>query len=241
VTPQGRGNTWYLKVINIILFKENIMEDIKPVSGNVEIKVSKTDLPVPVINHVHLHSIYNPEREAEGFVSANEPTITRNNNILLFGLGFGYHIAKLESKMKALYPSKYNIFVIEPNRELYEKWKSMRPNQFSSRVKVVCYSSIKGFYKDKELVEFLSDKPGILPHQASFQLNEEFFKAFMSYHYPSSLKESYDFIESERFKDYLMMSDSNITTDEFFQATKSKPFVQGYDFLSLALAEMVQE
>ena len=34
---------------------------------SIEVKQSKTNLPVPVINGIHLHSIYNPEREAENF------------------------------------------------------------------------------------------------------------------------------------------------------------------------------
>lgn len=215
------------------------MEDVKDYTRVVEIKVSKTDLPVPVINHVHLHSIYNPEREAEGFISANEAVFARSSKVLVFGLGFGYHLTKLEQRLKTLYPDKYQIFVVEPNLDLYEKWKSMRPTMLSPRVKVVCHQSVKEFYKDLELVEFMSEKPAILPHQASFQLNENFYRTFMSYHYPSTIVESLNFVQSEDFREYLQLKDTSLTTDEFFKEVKGKTFLQGYDFLTMALSEMV--
>lgn len=212
-----------------------------PTLNVVEIKSSKTDLPVPVINGVHLHSIYNPEREAEGFVSASEEHLKKNSSLLVFGLGFGYHLTKIEARMKALYNDNYQIFVIEPNTELFNKWKSLKPNIISAKVKVVSYTEVKDFYKDKELVSFLSGKPSILPHPASFQLNESFFKTFMTYHYPTSLKESLFFIENESFRNYLEEQDVNQSTEEFIQSIKNKPFIQGNDFLALALSEMVGE
>lgn len=212
-----------------------------PALNVVEIKSSKTDLPVPVINGVHLHSIYNPEREADGFVSASEDHLKKKSSLLVFGLGFGYHLTKIETRMKALYNDNYQIFVIEPNTDLYNKWKDLKPNLLSPRVKVVSYKEVKDFYKDKELVSFLSEKPSILPHPASFQLNESFFKTFMTYHYPTSLKESLFFIENNSFRDYLEEQDTNQSTEEFIQSIKSKPFIQGNDFLALALSEMVGE
>lgn len=218
----------------------SVMENSNSInSTTVEIKSSKTDLPVPVVNSVHLHSIYNPEREAEGFVNASENTLAKGSKILIFGLGFGYHIAKTEQRLKTLYPNGFSIFVIEPNKELYKKWKELRPNIFSPNTKVVCYSEVKDFYKDKELVEFLSLKPGILPHPASFQLNDSFFKTFMSFHYPTSLKESLYFIEDESFQNYFEQEEPGLNSQELFEKTKNKSFLQGYDFLTLALNEMV--
>lgn len=216
------------------------MENMKTNSFGVEIKYSKTDLPVPVINHVHLHSIYNPEREAENFVTANDAVISKGKDLLVFGLGFGYHIAKLEEALKVRYPNTYRVFVIEPNNALVEKWKSLRPTMLTPRVKVVSYGDVKEFYKDRELVEFLSEKPSILPHPASFQLNEDFFRGFMSYHYPTSLSESLAFVQNIEMRNYLEQGDTNETTDEFFNTIKNKPFLHGRDFLTMALSEMVQ-
>lgn len=222
--------------LNLFRTKDWVMSYVP--AKSVEIKSSKTDLPVPVIEGVHLHSIYNPVREAEGFITASEEQIKKSKNILVFGLGLGYHLARLEDRLKALYQNDYQVFVIEPNGELYQKWKELRPNILSANIKVVTKEDIKSYYQERELVEFLSERPTILPHPASFQLNETFFKTFMTYHYPTTLKESLPFIEDQNFRDYLDGLDQEQNTDELFKTIKTKPFIQGYDFLLLALNEM---
>ena len=38
---------------------------------NYEIKTSRTEQKIPVVNGVHLHSIYNPFKEAEALIEQN--------------------------------------------------------------------------------------------------------------------------------------------------------------------------
>ena len=63
---------------------------------NIRINLSKEGLPVPQIAGVSLHSQYHPVREAE--------QLTRNfksddkSRIIVFGLGFGYHVLPLLQK-----------------------------------------------------------------------------------------------------------------------------------------------
>lgn len=208
---------------------------------NLTVKMSKTDQPIPVIEGVHLHSIYNPDREAEGFVTANEEGLKQDHKVLVFGLGFGYHLAKMEARLKALHGEKYRVFVIEPNKELYQKWRDLRPTTFSSKVKIVQFESVKEFFQDRELVEFLSTKPHVLPHPASFQLNESFFKNFMSFHYPTTISESRMFVDSIDYSDYLAQAPEGESTEELFERVKGKSFLQKNDFLTLALSEIVSE
>lgn len=213
----------------------------KSVRDELYVKYSKSEQPVPVINGVHLHSIYNPEREASGFVTNQLENLRASKNILVFGLGFGYHIAQIEEKMKTFHPVEYNIFVIEPNVQIVEKWHELAPTKFSNHVHIISHTTIKEFYKDVKLVDFMSSKPAVIPHPASFQLNMTFFKDFMSYCYPKSINESIYFVESESFRNYLSSENKDESTEEFFQRVRGKSFLQSYDFLSLALAEMVQE
>lgn len=210
-----------------------------PETFNIEIKISKTDLPVPVIRNVHLHSIYNPERESNSLISANIDIFEKSSKILVFGLGFAYHLVALEKCLTNLYGKNFQVYVIEPNTHLVKKWKEIRPNILDPRIKIMSFDNVKGFYQNKELVEFMSEKPSIFPHQASFQLNESFFRSFMSFHYPSSIKESLDFIESPKFKNYLESFDTSLTTEEFLQEVNEKPMVQGYDFLTLAFKSII--
>lgn len=212
----------------------------KIVQDKLYVKYSKSEQPVPVINGVHLHSIYNPEREASGLVTGQLENIKSSKNILIFGLGFGYHITQIEEKMKRFHPAGYNIFVIEPNIEIVKKWEELAPTKLSKNVHIVSHDTIKDFYKDIELVDFMSSKPAVIPHPASFQLNMAFFKDFMSFCYPKTLDESSFFIESESFRNYLENENRNESTEEFFDRIRRKNFLQSYDFLSLALAEMVQ-
>lgn len=215
--------------------------DQKIVRDQLYVKTSKSEQPIPVINGVHLHSIYNPEREASGFVTSQIENLKSSNHILIFGLGFGYHISQIEEKMKALHPKDYTIFVVEPNVDIVKKWHELKPTSFSEKVHVVSHETIKDFYKDYSLVDFMSSRPAVIPHPASFQLNMAFFKDFMSYCYPKTIDESAYFIESESFRNYLTSENRNETTEEFFERVKGKSFLQSYDFLSLALAELVQD
>jgi len=213
----------------------------KMIKDQLYIKYSKTEKPIPVINGVHLHSIYNPEREAIGFVSNQLEQLKLSKNILIFGLGFGYHIEAIEEKMKSFHPAGYKIFVIEPNEEILQKWNELSPNHFSDNVRVISHASIKDFYQNIELVDFMSTKPSVIAHPASFQLSMSFFKDFMSYCYSKNINESAYFIKSDTYKQYLLSENKIETTEEFFQRISDKSFLQGYDFLTLALANMVQE
>lgn len=208
--------------------------------NSVQVKHSKTDQAVPVVNGVHLHSIYNPEREANGLVSTSLTTLEKSKNILVFGLGFGYHIVKLEEKLRQLHPKKYNIFVVEPNTEIVAKWKELKPTTFTENVYIASYETIKEFYQDTTLVDFMSNRPAVIPHPASFQSNMPFFKDFMSFCYPKGIEDSVFFVESDTFKDYLTCENKNESTEEIFERVRGKSFLQSYDFLTLALSEIVQ-
>ena len=46
-----------------------------------EFKVSRNGLTVPVVRGVHLHSIYNPMKEAEAFAQGYEDILEEKNHI----------------------------------------------------------------------------------------------------------------------------------------------------------------
>ena len=86
-----------------------------------EFKTSRNGLKVPVIKGIHLHSIYNPIKEAEAFAQGYEDTIKAKNKILILGLGFGYHIEEV-AKLLNQYHEKYEVIVLEPNSKLVEEF-----------------------------------------------------------------------------------------------------------------------
>ena len=51
-----------------------------------EIKHSRTEQKVPIVNGVHLHSIYNPDKEAESLLNAQIENLKNKNEVLILGL-----------------------------------------------------------------------------------------------------------------------------------------------------------
>ena len=84
----------------------------------IECKTAKNGQEIPVINEIHLHSSYNPEREAAGFCKSIESKLHHNQNFLVLGLGFGYHIQQITKYLKSINKDSYRIVVLEPNSEL---------------------------------------------------------------------------------------------------------------------------
>lgn len=61
-----------------------------------------------------IHSMYNPTKEAEGWVNYITDTIEEVKNILVFGFGLGYHLQALIDR----FPDK-KIYIYEPDYELF--------------------------------------------------------------------------------------------------------------------------
>ncbi|CAH0118008.1 hypothetical protein PAE9249_00473 [Paenibacillus sp. CECT 9249] len=61
-----------------------------------------------------LHSRYNPMEEAGSWISSVSDKISEIKNILLFGLGLGYHLERLIEQ----YPDK-KFYIYEPNHEIF--------------------------------------------------------------------------------------------------------------------------
>jgi hypothetical protein len=82
---------------------------------NYQIKVAKSGHKIPVINDVHLHSSYDPIKEASAFIDKviKQPL---QSNYLILGLGFGYHIKELVSRLNQS-NIKPNLVIIEPNNK----------------------------------------------------------------------------------------------------------------------------
>ncbi len=209
------------------------------INSNFEVKPSKTELPIPLVNGIHLHSIYNPVREAEGFISQNENILSRSRYILLFGLGFGYHLNQLEFRLRILYGEDYSIYVIEPNQDVYQECLERGLYNPNSRVRIFCKKSVDDYFKDEDLVSFMSKKPTVIPHPASFNLYESFFKAFMSYKAPTDIESIALFIEDIDLKNHLRKNYGANLVDEVFDIiSKGKYPLKPWDHLLSAFKEI---
>ncbi len=211
-----------------------------PVISTYEIKTSRTEQKVPVVNGVHLHSIYNPFKEAETLIESNVEALTNKNEVLILGLGFGYHVNHAIEKLTELHGNNFKIIVIEPNHQVHQDCLNL---DLLNKKNVLVYSGFTAqeLYRDLDLIHFLLRKPTMIAHPASFNLYQMYFKTFLTFVAPTQLEEISKFTEVREVKNYLKNFDSNNTFEEAFynQLPKKEQFTS-MDFLAMALVEMTK-
>ena len=212
-----------------------------PIISSFDIKTSRTQQKVPVVNGVHLHSIYNPSKEAENLINCNLESLKNKNEVLILGLGFGYHINYVIEKLTELHGDDFKIIVIEPNTRVHEECVSLN---LLDKKNVLVYSGFTSneLYSDLDLIHFLLRKPAMIAHPASFNLYQSYFKEFLTFEAPTKIEEILKFTEVNEIKNYLKKFDGNSTFDQAFynQLPKIQEFSE-MDFLAMALVEMTKK
>ena len=205
-----------------------------------EIKTSRTEQKVPVVNSVHLHSIYNPYKEAEALLDKYTEAISNNSEVLVLGLGFAYHVNELVERMTKTHGENFRIVVIEPNMSVYNDCLDLN---LLNKKNILVYAgySPRELYADGDLVHFLLKKPIVIAHPPSFNLCQIYFKDFLSFEAPTKIGESMDFVSHASVRKYLESFDQDKTFKEILKtsiAEQSK--FQSMDFLAMALYEMTK-
>ncbi len=167
-----------------------------------EIKTAKTGEKIPVVNEVHLHSIYNPKKEAESIASKHLNGIKDKKNILILGLGFGYHISEIVKLARQYHGENFKIIYIEPNLKVTNDARELH---LINEDDVIIYAGedVPSLYQDSELVDFLTSKPTIIAHPSSFSLYQTYFKQFLSHEATSDGQTTLGVIQNEDFYNYL--------------------------------------
>lgn len=179
---------------------------------NYEIKETKNNLKVPVINGIHLHSIYNPIKEAQSFVEENKELLEKNSKFLVLGCGFGYHLNELAKALDEKYQGKYQIYAIEPIKQLIKDTQEINP--LIGNIKVINHPEVEALYHEKELIHFLVNKPALLAHPASFNLSKEYFTSFLTFKSDNTVDKARYLVSNPILKNILSEFPHNITIDE---------------------------
>lgn len=202
-----------------------------------EFKMSRNGLTVPVVRGIHLHSIYNPIKEAEAFAQGYEETLKIKNHILILGLGFGYHIEEVAKKLHRLH-NDYKIIVIEPNREIVHEFFAKRPFE-DINIQVLSPKTVEGLFEDKEFVQFLHTKPAIIKHDTSFTLEKDFYVKLLKYQAPTHINKYFHLLNDkaqEYFSDYV---EEETTLDKTTENIKTVYGIRNkFDYALLALEEI---
>ncbi|MDC1173840.1 hypothetical protein OAT67_00460 [Bacteriovoracaceae bacterium] len=206
-----------------------------------EVKLSKSESKIPVVDGVHLHSVYNPIKEAESFASQNKELLTKKNTVLIFGLGFGYHVKEAEVQMRKKFGDQYLLWVIEPNLDVYQgalKEGLIKP---SKNLRITCCSSVESFFQDVPLMNYLSMSPSVIPHPASFNLYNNFFKSFMTYKASKLSSEYSKFVKDEELRNYLIADHENSSLETIWEEVKHKNKITKHDLLLQGLEAVITQ
>lgn len=211
-----------------------------PTITSYEIKTSRTEQKVPVVNGVHLHSIYNPFKEAESFINSHLEILKNKNEVLILGLGFAYHVNYVIEKLTEFHGDNFRIVVIEPNNQVYQDCVNL---DLLNKKNILVYSghSSNEIFSDLDLIHFLLSKPAMLAHPPSFNLYQEYFKEILTFEAPVKNIEVLDFIKSSTIKKYLTQFEPEESTENsLFQKLPQKTKFDKMDFLAMALVEMTK-
>jgi len=201
------------------------------------IKTSKTGLPIPVVNGVHLHSIYDPTREAQLFASSHAETLKNNREILCLGLGFMFHIHEICNTLSQHHQNNYKVIVIEPVSEVYNECRRMG---LANNENVIIYhgQKVEELYKRKPLINFLLSKPAVISHAPSFNLHKKYFQDLLTYKAPTDMLHITEHINDPALKNYLLAHGSHITISETVETLLFNGTKEDYsnDFLIAAFS-----
>ena len=169
---------------------------------------SKSGLTVPYIDDVYLHSMYSPAKEAEGFAKLHEETLKRKKNVIVLGLGFGYHVEEIAKILNREHDNYIPIHTKDP----------------------------ESLFLRRDFTEFLLSSPAILKHDASFMLNKEFFSNLLQYKASTDLNQLRRF--SKSIDTFVETSHENGTLEEYIESVMKKRTFTRKDFLTLAFNEI---
>jgi hypothetical protein len=202
-----QNNTVYSENTNSLYMKSIKIE-------SYEIKSSRNNLKVPVVNDVHLHSMYNPAKEAQAIVSKHDSALQSKNHVLVLGLGFAYHVYEVCRKLESYHGNDYKVIVIEPNEQVYRDCVAnhLFPNK---NIEVYSGENLQAIYSELNLVKFLIEKPLVISHPASFGLYQSFFKSFLEFDAEKDLGAITKFVTNRELKSYLYSDTESQDLDNF--------------------------
>jgi hypothetical protein len=203
-----------------------------------EIKLAKTGHKIPVVNDVLLHSVYDPISEADKFVEQNYRG-PQQKNYLIFGLGFGYHIAALQRKLQSE-RVQAKIVVVEPNPNVTLDCLELNLiNQ--DDIYLVINQAPAAIYSNRDLTRFLLMKPQVVSHSPSFNLYSDYFKSVLSFEASTAKEDISNALESPTLRNYFNELEGETYESVVANLQGNSSFTNELDTLVLALEQITQK
>lgn len=216
------------------------MSDFSPIIEKYEIKMAKNGSKIPVVNDVHLHSVYDPQKESLQLIRRQSEHWNNKRDVLVFGLGFGYHVQAIADYLENK-PGSYNIVVIEPNTKVASDCVELGlvdPKKF-----YLCSGyTPQDIYSNRDLIDFLLRKPAMFSHPPSFNLYNDYFKRMLSYKAPKELENISKQFQSAELRSYFSSFDQSFTLNQTAESLyRDNDPKSSTDFLAMAYYEMVKK
>ncbi|AGF58282.1 hypothetical protein B0P06_003403 [Clostridium saccharoperbutylacetonicum] len=183
------------------------------------IEKSKSGLVTAKFNNKYIHSKYDPIKESKQFIQQNMELIKDKANILLYGIGLGYHISEIINNMN----NEATLYVFDLNDELVEYAEEFNPKIFQCNNVKIVNSKFEDFYNYfSEAVDLTGD---LIVHRASLETikekNEKFYNLIFDYcEVKKSMKdESLNKLLDDNFKEN--MNHNYPAIDELINELKS--------------------
>ena len=171
---------------------------------SLKVMVGRNDLPVPMVNDVYLHSLYDPIKEADVFIRKNREKIFQKNYFLVLGLGFAYHVNRLVSDIKDRLADRWGVAVIEPNERVFKECMRLGMVPREKRLHIFKGMDVQGLYAEKGLVDFMMLSPVVLVHETSYDLYLDYYKEFLNYRADTKAHEISRGVDSGNIRQYLL-------------------------------------
>ena len=166
---------------------------------NFSVVTAKNGYLVPVVDGVHLHSAYDPEKEANNFLDANKEKIGNKKHVLILGLGFAYHVSAVYEYLKSNY-KEFKIVVVEPNSNTTLSCVENELIGPMDNITIYSGKKIENLYNEEDFISFLLNKPALIQHAPSFNMYREYFQSLLTYQASQKVIDVFNGIENDNIK-----------------------------------------
>jgi hypothetical protein len=167
--------------------------------NSIIVKKTPTDQFVPVKNGIFLHSAYDPIKEAANFLEKHQHSIAEKKDILILGLGFGYHVDAILEYCKSLTIAP-TVTILEPDLQLISLAIETRKENYNN---IFSQANIEDLFNNSDFIRLLMKKPYLIPHGPSISSNEKYFKEFLTHHANKNLSAAADKVVNQEAAELL--------------------------------------
>lgn len=207
--------------------------------NNVKVITSKSNHLVPKIDNIELHSIYDPQKEANVLRLKYIDKIKKNNSILVLGLGFAYHIDQIITELEKHHKRNYKLLIVEQNSAIYHVFLKNFPEKLkNANIDIIHGQKIKNLYRNISFLNLLAKHPVIITHPQSFHMYRKYFDELLSWRIDNRLETIAPIIKNGELAHFLReQSEKHETIDDLIRFSHSKNHCK-HQLLLLAFNEI---